>query len=202
MKRSLLRELHYITAIQNVASMMHRGILCHNLSPVRKPVLISNAEVQQRRAKKTTPSEHPLHDYANLYFSARNPMMFFWRDKHSQLCVLRIKPQVIENTDEAFVTDGNAASEHTLFWQASEGVERIDASQVFAEYWTHPDEKVEQERKRIKCAEVLIYKLVPPRFVIGAYVSCQQSRDALVAQAPALPVAINPHLFFVDGARA
>jgi hypothetical protein len=201
-KRALLRELYYITAIQNVASMMQRGILCHNLSPVRKPVLISNAEVQQRRAHKTTPSGQPLHDYANLYFTARNPMMYVSRDKHLNLCVLRINPKVIENADEAFVTDGNAASKDTAIWQATEGIEKINASQVFAEYWTHTDEKIEQERKRIKCAEVLIYKLVPPRFVKGAFVSCQQSRNVLTVQVPTLPVTIKPDLFFLDGARA
>jgi hypothetical protein len=129
-------------------------------------------------------------------------MMYFWKDKHPSLCVLRINPKVMDDADEVFVTDGNAASECTCFWQATQGLEQVNANLVFAEFWTHADEKVEQERKRIKCAEVLVSDIVTPRFILGAYVSCKQGKDTLAVQAPTLPVEINPHLFFLDGVCA
>ncbi len=51
-------------------------------------------EIQERRDLKRVPGGLKLHQYANLYFHARNPMLFKRKDKAGSLCVLRISIEV------------------------------------------------------------------------------------------------------------
>lgn len=81
MDRSQIQELHYITDMANVPSMLERGILCHRLAvrTAREHVSIADEEVPARRASKRIwlgRSYRFLHDYANLHVDARNAMLF------------------------------------------------------------------------------------------------------------------------------
>jgi hypothetical protein len=67
--------LHYITPIANVPSILQRGILCHNQVKSLAHQSVAMPQIQQRRTKKSVPGGRHLHDYANLYFDARNPML-------------------------------------------------------------------------------------------------------------------------------
>jgi len=72
-----IKELHNIMPIANIPFVMEHGILSHNL---RERLKIPNhsvalEEVQELRARKVVPGGRPLHDYANLYFDAHNPML-------------------------------------------------------------------------------------------------------------------------------
>lgn len=42
------------------------------------------------------PGGRPLHEYVNLYFCARNPMLFRIKDLHLELCVLQIDTNVLD----------------------------------------------------------------------------------------------------------
>jgi hypothetical protein len=80
MERSRVRELHYITDIANVPSILDHGILSHRLVErlVGPHITAASPEVQVRRAGKrmwTGRSARALHDYANLYLDARNAML-------------------------------------------------------------------------------------------------------------------------------
>jgi hypothetical protein len=77
MKRQKIKELHYITHIDNMLSIWKHGILCHKLAYRLKHISVSMEEVQKKRANKKVPGGKPLHEYANLYFCARNPMLFY-----------------------------------------------------------------------------------------------------------------------------
>lgn len=81
MERSRIRELHYITDMANVASMLERGLLSNRLARrvASGHVSVADAEVQARRASKRVwvgRSSRPLHEYVNLYVHARNAMLF------------------------------------------------------------------------------------------------------------------------------
>jgi ssDNA thymidine ADP-ribosyltransferase, DarT len=72
MERSQILELHYITDMANVPSMLEQGILCHRLATrtARGHVSVADHEVQARRAGKRIwlgRYYRRLHDYANLY---------------------------------------------------------------------------------------------------------------------------------------
>lgn len=139
MKRSELSELHYITPIENIPSILNHGILCKNRARSFGPASIAMAEIQDTRASKSVPGGLPLHDYANLYLCARNPMMSKRRGMHMEICVLRINTDVLD-LEGVVISDGNAASKYTAFWASPSGLARVDRDRVFAEYWTDPDQ--------------------------------------------------------------
>jgi hypothetical protein len=152
--------------------------------------------VQDRRSGKKVPGGRPLHEYVNLYFHARNPMMYKRRNQHTDLCVLSIQCEVIEQIDGVVVTDRNASSDYVRYARGIEGLDIVDKERVFATYWTHEDPLEQWRRKSIKCAEVLIPDRVDTTFVRGVYVSCEESSQAVYDIAPQYPIKISPRLFF------
>jgi hypothetical protein len=153
------------------------------------------AEIQDLRACKAVPGGKPLHDYVNLYMCARNPMMRKRADQHSDICVLKVSADVMDMPG-AIVTDGNAASGYTVFLPSPHGLAQVDHDLVFAEFWLDPDTFTEWKKKRIKCAEVLVPNKVDASYITGAYVSCVEARDKLVAASFSLSITIDAHLFF------
>ncbi len=166
MKRSELADLHYITPIENVPSIRRRGILCKRAAKTLRPVSVAMEEIQEIRANKAVPGGRSLHDYANLYFCARNPMMYKRSARHAGLCVLRVSTAVLD-LPEVVIADGNAASKYTAFWPSPEGLAKVDRALVFAEDWTDPNQIVGWQKKVAKCAEVLILERVSPDLIIG-----------------------------------
>ncbi len=196
MRREELPELHYITPIVNVPSILAHGILSYRRVSKVAHLSIAKPEVQDLRAAKVVPGGRPLHDYANLYINARNPMMFKRRETHAQLCVLRVSAAVLD-LEGVVVSDMNAARGIARFRPAPTGLAFIDSALVFADDWRHPGDRLAYERHQgIMCAEVLVPDCVDPRFVNGAYVSCVESQTRLQELARGLPAEIKAHLFF------
>ena len=124
-------------------------------------------------------------------------MLYLRRSEHSELCILRISTDILD-LPNVVITDQNASSSYARFGRAPDFLSFVDREWLFAEYWIHPEDPIEQMRhKSVKCAEVLVPDLVPQRFITGAYVSCDESCQTLFAEAPTLSVTINPQLFFV-----
>lgn len=195
MTRQEVKELHYITPIENIPSILQHGILCHRLAKKHIHRSVAMPEVQARRASKRLPQGGSLHDYANLYFHARNPMMYVRRNEHQSLCVLCINPAVLDLPD-VMIADGNAASDYTAFHSSPDGLEKLDSSLVFAHYWTGSDRFDGWHRKRIRCAEVLVPDKVEVKYIVGGCVSCSESRTALTTAGFHLPVRVDASLFF------
>lgn len=198
MNRKDITQLHYITPIANVPSIMQHGLLSYN--KVKKLKLshhsVAMQEIQERRAVKVVPGGKRLHDYACLYFYARNPMLYKLKAEHHALCVLQINDGVLD-LPGVVITDGNAASQYTAFWPSPAGVEYLKHEYVFAESWNDEDEIVKRTKKRAKCAEVLVPDCIPPNYILGAYVSCEQAKSSLVNIGFTRPITIHAHLFFM-----
>lgn len=191
-----LVELHYITLIRNVPSILRHGIVCHRAAARLGAISIADPSVQDIRAQKRVPGGLHLHEYAPLYFNARNPMMYRRKDMHNSICVLRISKTIMEAFG-AIISDHNAASSAARFYPAPDGLEHIDPEYVFAEYWTH-ENGIEQRRRKARiCAEVLVPERVPPEFIVGAYVSGQAGFRALSALEPPWQIEQRPWMFFV-----
>jgi ssDNA thymidine ADP-ribosyltransferase DarT-like protein len=197
MERSRVRELHYITDIANVPSILDHGILSHRLVErlVGPHITVASPEVQVRRAGKrvwTGRSARALHDYANLYLDARNAMLYtLLRSGRGDLTVLVINPQVLDLTG-VLVTDRNAASA-ARFRPAAEGIEALNEAAVFATWW---DESLDAKQRRM--AEVLVPDRVPPELVRRAHVPDQPAVTRLKALLGdrQLVVRVNRRLFF------
>ena len=190
-----LTELHYITPIENLGSIMQRGILSHKLASSLQPTSIANGNIQQRRQAKVVPSGRRLHDHANLYLCARNPMMYRRQAQHTNLCVLRVSPEVL-HLDGVVLTDGNAASGYTRFAPSPSGLSIVNTELVFAKYWTQGDEIERYKRKSAKCAEVLVPEQVESPHIVGAYVSCSPTQYQLEAMGVQINISVNCDLFF------
>ena len=197
MTRDELRELGYIVPIATVPSILKRGILSHKRAESVAHESIALEGVQERRAKVIVPNGRPLHEYVNLYICPRNPMLFKRQDIHAQICVLRISSDVLDIAN-VVVSDSNAGTKFVRFSAAPGGLSIVDSERTFARYWNHPEDEREHRRHSAqKCAEVLVPDVVPTRYITGAYASCEESHQALVAAGFNLPVTRNRDLFFV-----
>lgn len=199
MDRSELAELQCIQPIANLASIAELGILCHNLAEEVDHVDVSDQRVQDLRHGKVVPHEsghgRELHDYANAYICARNPMMHVRRHRHTELAVLRLSCNVLDLA-EAIVADGNAASKYTSFRASLGGLTAINEEVTFMGDPRHADQIEEWRRTREQCAEVLVPECIPPEHIVGGYVSCEASLETVLALSLPWPTTINPRMFF------
>jgi hypothetical protein len=197
MQREELKELHYITSIKNVPSIMKYGILSNRMAQKIEHVSIALEGVQEWREKKRVPQGLRLHDYANLYICARNPMLYLetvvW--ERPEICVLRVKSDVLDLPD-VVITDMNAARNLARFEPASVGLRKLDKDLIFADDWNDPDPNEKDRKSGVKCAEVLVPNSVPVSYIFGAYVSCKEDEKAFGLTRANISVTINPHLFF------
>jgi len=188
-------ELHCIIPIANLDSVMAHGILSHERAAKLPHHSVALQPVQDRRDQKQVPGGLKLHQYANLYFHARNPMLFKRKDEAPTLCVLRVSTQVLE-LEGTVISDQNAASAYVRFlhprqWQL------LDFDAIYAMDWRHPGDPVAYFRHSSrKCAEVLVPQRVETRFLTGAYVVDQAAKIRVDRLELALPVTPNPVLFF------
>jgi hypothetical protein len=196
MERADITELHYITPIANVPSILQQGILSNILAAKLPHDSVAMPEIQERRENKRIPGARTLHEYANLYFDAHNAMLSRRRKQNNEICVLRVDSVVLDAAG-IIVADRNAASNWVGFWPVRDGLARINRERLFARYWTHQDDPYDQmSHKSEKCAEVLVPDRVEPQFVIGAYVANQTALASIQALNTGLRVQIHGDMFF------
>lgn len=202
MKRNELVELHYITAIDNVESILEVGIVSHVRSKKVKHRSLAKQFVQDLRKTVTVPGGRRLHEYANLYIHARNPTLFKMIHDvgHEEIAVFRVSPDVLD-LPKVVVTDQNAAAlKYCRYAAAPDGLEIVDKEMVFAESWVHDHPAAQARHKSVKCAEVLVPDVVETEFLIGVYASCAKSESRLSEIDSDLDCTVDSHLYFL-GAR-
>lgn len=165
-----IKELYYITHIDNVPSILERGILCHQTIEEKKIdfTAIYSKEIVSRRAQKIVPGGKNLWAFANLYFQARNPMLYkVIHDKPlDEVVVLGIRRDVM-NLKEALITDGNAANSPTTIISRSKAAKSFWAeiiSNTQKEWWNQEDGS-----KRKIMAECLVPEMISPEYIQTIY---------------------------------
>lgn len=188
-------ELHSIMPMANVASVVAHGLLSYERAAKLPHRSVALQPVQDRRDHKHVPGGLKLHQYANLYFHARNPMLHKRLPEAHDLCVLRVSTQVLALSGTV-ITDQNAASDYVRFYAPAQW-QLLDWDDIFAMDWRHAGDQISYWRhKSRKCAEVLVPHRVETRFVTGAYVVDAVAQARLAALGCTLPIAVNPGLFF------
>nr|WP_261345462.1 DUF4433 domain-containing protein [Thermogemmata fonticola] len=96
-----IKSLYYITHLDNVSSILEKGILSHSrvategvpFTPIFTPIY--DASIVSNRQHRMTPDGRSLWEYANLYFQPRNPMMYrvVYEKGADYLAVLGVKPK-------------------------------------------------------------------------------------------------------------
>lgn len=181
--------------IANIESVMARGILSYDRAAKLKHRSVAMQPVQEKRDQKQIPGGLKLHQYANLYFHARNPMLFKRLSEVAGLCVLRVSVDVLRLRGTV-ITDCNAASDYARYLAPSQW-RFIDFDDVYALDWRHPGNppRFYQHRSR-KCAEVLVPHKVEANCIEGAYIADAATGRALAAAGFRLKPTIDPVFFF------
>lgn len=192
---SRVTELHCIMPIANIPSVLANGILSHERVSKLPHKSVAAQVVQDKRDLVQVPGGLKLHQYANLYFNARNPMMYLRRGHVGQLCVLRIDVGVLR-TRGAVISDCNASSNYVRFLAPAQHGELV-FDDIFAKNWTHPGDPIRYlQHKSRMCAEALIPHVIPTAVLRGAYVLNDPVARTLTAQGFTLPITRNPNIFF------
>lgn len=182
---------YHMTHKSNLMGILQHGILSHADVLSRDDVLatdISDAGAQRRRERQEPVYNRSIHEYAPLYVNPRNPMLFVRRCIQHELVILVISHEVLHESQHVF-TDGNAASRETRF-SSSIDVVATSLEALYAGYWANC-----VDGKRRRCAELLVYKKVHPRYIVGAICS-NNTLAHEIAMTTNLEAEINPSVFF------
>ena len=198
MKKFGIKGLYYITHIENLPSILDRGILSHaRIEALNVPFTpVYDSSIVSKRNAKSTPNGKSLWDYANLYFQPRNPMMY--RVIHEKgrldLAVIGIVPEVLQGR-EILITDGNAANDPTQFYSQSEGLKILQKQWkiIQNDWWNDLDGS-----KRKIMAECLVLDQVGEEHLHSLFVAdlTTKSRVEKIVGTRQIPVVPEPHMFF------
>ena len=192
--------LYYITHKDNLKSILKRGILSRTHSNIFSKILrIGSTPIHSEDIVQIRQSKHfrnkTLWNYVNLYFQARNPMLYRVINKFGveNIIVLEINSSIIQSPD-AGITDGNAASQNTEFFEdVDKGLQALDSSLFEKSFWTDL-----KDGKRRVMAEVLIYEKIPKEKITAIYTANQQMADQIKCEMiGGLNVIPNPQIFFL-----
>lgn len=205
MNKSDIKELYFITPIENMPSIFKYGLLSHNKIKISKisHKSIAHDDVQKLRENKVIPGgKRKLHDYVNLYFNPRNSMMFSRKALHAQICVLGINADILTQS-QIIITDGNASSAYTRFFSTSDGLKHLDKDLVFSEDWRDRDHYEMCRKRSAACAEALVPDQLSASCITKTCVSCQATceevKSILGDIGIDIPVIINGKIFFQEG---
>ena len=198
LQRTHQRSLYNITPINNVSSIIQNGILCFDDIKNVQHQSIAMDEVQARRDQIVIPGGLRLHQYANLYFTYNNAMLFKRKEIAEDLCVLALSPEVLDITD-CIVSDRNAAASLAKFYPAEDGLSQLDFDLIFSQYWTHDDPYEQSNHRAIKCAEILVPHQIPYSYVVGAYVVSESAEQMLRQTGFDQRIVINTKVFYRQG---
>jgi O-acetyl-ADP-ribose deacetylase (regulator of RNase III) len=193
-----IRSLYYITHVENLPSILQHGILSHAQMESRSISYtpIYDASIVSNRKNKATPNGRSLWDYANVYFQARNPMMYrvVHEKGRQELAVVGVTSEVLKG-DGVWISDGNAANRPTQFFSAAEGLKVIhDQWRVIQlEYWNDRDGS-----KRRIMAECLAPEKIATEQIHTIYVADQDTKQRVqeLIGASRVPVVPEPNIFF------
>jgi hypothetical protein len=190
-------EFQCIMPLENIPSVLNVGILSNERAERLQHRSVAMQDVQEKRDVKSVPGGLRLHHYANLYFHARNPMLYKRKEEAENLCVLRVSLDLL-NVPGVVFADCNASSPYARFLGPSQW-ECLDFDSIYALDWNRQhanDPYAYRIHKARKCAEVLVPSCVDVKYLTGAYVVDQITSSKLKALGFSLPVTIDSQMFF------
>ena len=174
--------LYFISHISNLKSILEEGILSHNEVKTLnlKHVDLSNQDVQKRRENnykftKFVGDGKNLHDFTNLYWNPNNSMMSVLicnQKVFNQIVVLEINALSLIRSGKWVISDGNAASSSTNFFNEENISDKI-INEIKKSSREDTSEFVDENKRRM-CAEFLYPKKVPSESIMK--ISCPTSK--------------------------
>lgn len=182
-----------IMPISNLASVLKYGILSNELAERIPHRSVAMSIIQDRRDQVLIPNGLMLHQYANLYIDARNPMLY--KRKDEDVIVLKVDCRILDLPD-VVVSDQNASSSYVRFYEPEEAMNKLDFNMIFARSWESENQFEYWRKKSAKCAEVLVPGKIEPSYVIAAAVKNDADKERIIALGFDKRIYVNGDLFF------
>lgn len=183
--------------LENIPSVLKLGILSNERAAKLQHCSVAMEDVQEKRELKHVPGGLKLHQYANLYFHARNPMLYKRKNEATHLCVLRVSTEILQLAG-VVLADCNASSPYVRFLAPAQWA-LLDYDAIYATDWNRQhanDPYAYRVHKARKCAEVLVPHVVETKYLIGAYVIDEAAKQKLQSAGFDRAVTIDPEMFF------
>lgn len=185
-----------IMPISNLPSVMAHGILSNEKVKSINHSSVAMPEIQERRDLVEVPNGLKLHQYANLYFDARNPMMY--KRQNEDICVIKVKADVLDIPD-VVIADQNASSKYACFMTPEMALIFLKYDRIYAEDWRDDDLIAYMRKKSYKCAEVLVPHHIPSEYIEAIAVKNESDKAKVEQLVPSnMIVCVKPHIFFKD----
>lgn len=188
-------SVYNIMPLENIPSVLQHGIVCYEQMQKSSHSSIAMDAVQAKRGKVVIPNGYPLHQYANLYFSYHNPMLYKRQKLADELCILAISTKAMD-IEGCILTDRNAATSLVRFFTPAEGLEKLDFEKIHARFWTDTNPFIQREKKAIKCAEILIPHSVSPDYIEAACVVSDEAKERLCGYGFDRKIVVFPQVFY------
>ncbi|MCP9826230.1 DUF4433 domain-containing protein [Synechococcus sp. EJ6-Ellesmere] len=201
----MIASLFHITHLDNVACILHKGLLCRNrIETLHLPYLdLSDASCQARRSSRDLGGHTvDLHNYVPLFIEPRNAMLYRLEKTLAEsgdgddLVILEVNGTPAQ-WHASLLSDGIASSPATHLFHATDpgGWEALDWDAIRCRTWKN------QLAKRHKMAEVLVHGTLNGRHIRKIWVKSPAALQALRAKVggknlPTATVADDGSLFF------
>lgn len=190
-----INGLYYICHIDNLPSIFKNGLLSHNSVQTLTPKTIYDEDIINRRKdiKPNLEKNETLWDFANLYFNARNAMLY--RVIHEQdlknIAIIQFKKSILDyaKNNNSYISIGNAAHSESSFSDIENGLKQLKKIWNFwnKEYWNESDGS-----KRLMMSELLINNEIPSKYIDTIYVE----NEAIGNNIDFDNIITQPNLFF------
>lgn len=187
-------NLYHITHLGNLVSILKHGLFPHNIVRQRMTKYsISDAEVNNiRDVRKESIYGRKVNDYVPLYFNPKNPMLYKIREIDN-LIILEIDRNLLLEENTIF-SNGNASSQSSNFFNHVSHLKYLNWSCIYGKKWSSID-----DGKRIRCAEVLVNSMIPPKYI--KKIICKDEElshllNMILNELTSVQIVFDPKFFF------
>ena len=199
-----INSLYYITHIDNLPSILERGILSDKRIESDRVQFVSmfkgkagdKSNISKRRKAKPQNSGKNLLHYVSLLFQPRNPMMYraVSETGKDKLAVLELTGAILSEPG-TFIADGSAVDELTQFYPTTQGLKRLQQQWrvIQNEWWKECDGS-----KRKIMAECLVPDQVRPEYIRSVVIADSTMKNWVQGtfKSRQFPIVCQPDLFF------
>lgn len=202
LKQHRVDQFYYFSLAGNFESICSNGILPKNVVDNNsiKAQTFAIPQVQNRRHSKACVLNDGnivyIHDVVPLYFTSLTPTLYARRHLQKDIFFVVIDKDVLFSPEVRFsITDGNAASNSTHFFNSLASLQTLSWDVIYANNWIDF-----QDGRRKRCAEILVYPKISIEFFKAFVVNNMPLRNRLLLQGQSLgnkvPIVENTNLFF------
>ncbi len=194
-----INSLYYICHINNLKSILDEGLFSHNkIQTLSHKVIYDEGIINRRKDIKPNPEKNEtLWDFANLYFNARNAMLY--RVIHEQnledITIIQFNKSVLDyaKNHNGYISIGNAAHSESYFSEVTKGLKDLKKKWSFwhKEYWNESDGS-----KRLMMSELMVKDKIPADYINSIYVKSETIGDKVKKITNFDNIITQPNMFF------